>query len=137
MPVFAFANAGIPIITTDFATPLTIAVFLGLVLGKPIGVLLFSWIAVHLRIAILPKDLPWPMILGGGLLAGIGFTMAMFIANLAYNLEQINAAKLGILSASLFSALLGVIVLRLFSKPKILLENTVGEDSIQHRPTEK
>ncbi|WP_317929056.1 Na+/H+ antiporter NhaA [Halioxenophilus sp. WMMB6] len=136
MPVFAFANAGIPITTTDFATPLTIAVFLGLVLGKPIGVLLFSWIAVHLRIAILPKDLPWPMILGGGLLAGIGFTMAMFIANLAYNLEQINAAKLGILSASLFSALLGVIVLRLFSRSKILLENTVGEDSMRHRTTE-
>lgn len=118
MPLFAFANAGIPITATDFTTPLTIAVFLGLVLGKPIGVLLFSWIAVQLRIAILPKDLPWLMILGGGLLAGIGFTMAMFIANLAYNQEQINASKLGILSASLFSALLGLILLRLFSTAK-------------------
>ncbi len=137
IPLFAFANAGIPITVTDITAPLTMAVFFGLVLGKPIGVLLFSWIAVQLRIAILPKELPWRMILGGGILAGIGFTMAMFIANLAYIQEQINAAKLGILSASLFSALLGLILLRLFSGPKILLDNTVDEDSIQNRATEK
>lgn len=124
MPVFAFANAGIPITTTDFTTSLTIAVFFGLVLGKPIGVLLFSWIAVKLGLATLPKDLPWPMILGGGILAGIGFTMAMFISNLAYNPEQVNAAKLGILSASLFSGILGLIFLTFFSKRRILLNES-------------
>lgn len=136
MPLFAFANAGVPITTTDFTTALTIAVFLGLVLGKPVGVLLFSWIAVWLRIAVLPKDLPWRMILGGGFLAGIGFTMAMFIANLAYSQEQINAAKLGILSASLFSALAGLALLKFFSKPEISLGNTVDEASLQKNLTE-
>lgn len=124
MPLFAFANAGIPIIVTDFTAPLTMAVFLGLVLGKPIGILLFSWMAVQLRIAILPKDLAWRAILGGGFLAGIGFTMAMFIANLAYSPEQINTAKLGILSASVFSALVGLALLRLFTEPEIAVDQT-------------
>jgi len=120
MPLFAFANAGISLTGADFTMPVTMAVFLGFVLGKPIGVILFSWIAVQLRIAILPTDLRWRAILAGGMLAGIGFTMALFIANLAYSPEQLNAAKLGILSASAFSALMGLILLRFFTEPKNL-----------------
>ncbi|NHO63961.1 Na+/H+ antiporter NhaA [Aestuariicella hydrocarbonica] len=137
MPLFAFANAGIPITVTDFTTPLTIAVFLGFVLGKPVGVLLFSWLAVQLHMAILPKDLTWRIILGGGLLAGIGFTMAMFIANLAFGEEQINTAKLGILSASLISAVAGWTLLRVFSGADTPLENTVDHDFIQNTVTKK
>lgn len=118
MPLFAFANAGIPLAGTDFTAPVTMAVFLGFVLGKPAGVVLFSWMAVQLRIATLPTDLPWRSILAGGMLAGIGFTMALFIANLAYSPEQLNAAKLGILSASAFSALMGLSLLWVFTIPK-------------------
>lgn len=120
MPLFAFANAGIPLMGADFTAPVTMAVFFGFVLGKPAGVVLFSWVAVQLRIATLPTDLPWRLILAGGMLAGIGFTMALFIANLAYSPEQLNAAKLGILSASAFSALVGLILLRFFTQPKNL-----------------
>ncbi len=112
MPLFAFANAGIVLTTTDFTAPVTMAVFLGFVAGKPIGICLFTWITVRLKIAILPPNLHWRLILAGGMLAGIGFTMAIFIANLAYSTAQINAAKLGILLASLFSALSGLILLR-------------------------
>lgn len=115
MPLFALANAGISLSGTSFTSSLTVAVFLGFVLGKPIGIFLFSWGAVKLRIAKLPEDLRWSMILGGGILAGIGFTMALFIANLAYSPEQLNAAKLGILLASVFSALVGFTLLRYFS----------------------
>ncbi len=118
MPLFAFANAGIPLTGTNFMAPVTLAVFLGFVLGKPAGVVLFSWVAVQLRIATLPKDLPWRSILAGGMLAGIGFTMALFIANLAYSPEELSAAKLGILCASAFSALMGLILLRFFTQPK-------------------
>lgn len=115
MPLFALANAGIPFTGINMSSPITMAVFLGFVIGKPLGVFLFSWTAVQLRIAVLPPDLNWRMILGGGMLAGIGFTMALFIASLAYNPEQINAAKLGIFLASVFSALSGYLVIRYFS----------------------
>ncbi|QDP00606.1 Na+/H+ antiporter NhaA [Thalassotalea sp. PS06] len=115
MPLFALANAGISFAGININSPITMAVFLGFVIGKPFGVFLFSWVAVQLRFAVLPSNLSWRMILGGGMLAGIGFTMALFIANLAYSSEQINAVKLGILSASVFSALLGYLVIRYFS----------------------
>lgn len=115
MPLFAFANAGIPLNGISVTSSLTLAVFFGFVLGKPIGIFLFSWIAVQLRVAILPTGLRWSLILGGGILAGIGFTMALFIANLAYDPTQLNAAKLGILSASIFSALVGIALLRYFT----------------------
>lgn len=115
MPLFAFANAGITLTEVNVNPSLTMAVFLGFVLGKPVGIFIFSWVAVKLHVAVLPSDLSWQMILGGGMLAGIGFTMAIFIANLAYSPEQINAAKLGILSASVFSAFIGFALLRYFA----------------------
>ncbi|RDV24521.1 Na+/H+ antiporter NhaA [Alteromonas aestuariivivens] len=124
MPLFAFANAGIPLTMADFPVSIGMAVFIGFVLGKPVGICLFSWLAVRLKLALLPPDLPWLMIAGGGMLAGIGFTMAMFIANLAFSAEHINAVKLGILSASVFSALFGLIVLWLATRS----ENPARED---------
>ncbi|MEL7483296.1 MAG: Na+/H+ antiporter NhaA, partial [Planctomycetota bacterium] len=87
IPVFAFANAGL-LIRGDLGTiatdPVTIGVFLGLVIGKPIGVVGFSFLAVKLGIAALPSGVTWRHIIGVGGLAGIGFTMALFIANLAF-----------------------------------------------------
>ncbi|EHJ9958742.1 Na+/H+ antiporter NhaA, partial [Vibrio parahaemolyticus] len=115
LPLFAFSNAGISLTSTNATSPITFSVFLGFVFGKPIGIVLFSWISVRLRLAMLPENMNWGMIFGGGMLAGIGFTMALFISELAYSPDQINAAKLGIFSASICSALLGLTFLRYFS----------------------
>lgn len=111
MPLFALANAGMPISGREFASPVALAIFAGFVAGKPLGVLAFSWIAVRSGIAKRPPDLAWTLVAGGGLLAGIGFTMALFIANLAFSPELIGHAKLGIFAASLVSAAAGLLLL--------------------------
>jgi len=112
MPLFAFANAGLPLSLGDLGSRVTVAVFVGFALGKPIGVLTFSWLAVRSGIAIRPPDLSWGLLAGGGLLAGIGFTMALFIANLAFSESLIDSAKLGIFLASVASAVAGLALLR-------------------------
>ncbi len=111
MPLFAFANSGVPLLLADLSNSITVAVFVGFALGKPLGVMTFSWMAVRTGIAIRPLNLDWGLIAGGSLLAGIGFTMALFIANMAYSHAQINAAKLGILAASVFSVMAGLLLL--------------------------
>ncbi|MBD3584910.1 Na+/H+ antiporter NhaA [Salinimonas sp. HHU 13199] len=111
MPLFAFANAGIPLSNQDMPTSIILAIFFGFVLGKPAGICLFSWFAIKTKLAERPADLSWGLILAGGILAGIGFTMAIFIANLAFAPALINAAKLGILAASLFSSVIGIALL--------------------------
>jgi len=108
MPLFAFANAGFPLSLGDLSTSVAVAVFAGFAVGKPIGVLAFSWLAVRSGIAIRSPNLSWRLIAGGGLLAGIGFTMALFIANLAFDENLIDSAKLGIFIASVFSAVAGL-----------------------------
>nr|WP_321459791.1 Na+/H+ antiporter NhaA [uncultured Vibrio sp.] len=118
LPLFALANAGVSLTGANLTSPISLAVFLGFVFGKPMGIVLFSWISIRLGLAILPENLNWGMLLGSGMLAGIGFTMALFIAELAYSPDQINAAKLGIFSASICSALLGLTFLRYFSVRK-------------------
>ena len=111
MPLFAFANAGLPLTFSELGNSITVAIFSGFVLGKPIGILLFSWVALRLHIAIRPPELTWRLLIGGSLLAGIGFTMALFIANLAFDKSLIDSAKLGIFLASVFSALAGLALL--------------------------
>jgi NhaA family Na+:H+ antiporter len=118
MPLFAFANAGVPISAADLRDPITTAVFLGLALGKPVGVISFSWLAVCSGIAVRPPNLSWGILAGGGMLAGIGFTMALFIAGLAFGDDHLNAAKLGILSASVLSAVLGTALLAWLSSSR-------------------
>lgn len=118
IPLFAFANAGVIISFANFGNAITFAVFIGFAFGKPIGVLSFSWLAVRSGIATLPSDLNWILLTAGGLLAGIGFTMALFIANLAFPPELIDTAKLGILLASVFSAGAGLLLLCLWSYRK-------------------
>ncbi|MGR9108976.1 MAG: Na+/H+ antiporter NhaA [Gammaproteobacteria bacterium] len=115
MPLFALANAGVPLSGADFGNSVTIAVIAGFTVGKPAGILIFSWLALRTGIATMPAGLRWHFILAGGLLAGIGFTMALFIANLAFGPALINAAKLGILAASVCSALAGVALLSVCS----------------------
>ncbi|WP_299751959.1 Na+/H+ antiporter NhaA [uncultured Tateyamaria sp.] len=111
MPIFALANAGITIGGGDFGQPVSVAIIVGLVLGKPIGVLGFSWLAVRSGLAVLAPGLSWPFIIAGSFLTGIGFTMSLFIAGLAFDWSVLNAAKLGILSGSALSAMLGVALL--------------------------
>jgi NhaA family Na+:H+ antiporter len=119
MPVFALANAGVAIELSDFKNPLGMAVMLGLVVGKPLGIVLFSWLAVKLGLARLPEEISWGMVTGAGFLAGIGFTMAIFIASLALGDNLLDAAKVGIIIGSVVSGIAGVVLLVFFtSKPE-------------------
>jgi len=111
MPIFALANAGVAISLSDFTSPVAIAVMLGLFVGKPAGIFLFSWLAVRFGIARLPEGIGWGVITGGGFLAGIGFTMAIFIASLALDGPLLNASKVGILAGSILSAMVGITIL--------------------------
>ncbi|WP_421945049.1 Na+/H+ antiporter NhaA [Pedobacter sp.] len=116
MPLFALANSGI-LIGADFFSaiinPVSIGVTVGLVLGKFIGILLFSFIMVKLRIAKLPEGGTWKHMIGVSLLAGIGFTMSLFISGLAFsNPQYVEQAKYGILIASVLAGILGTLVLR-------------------------
>lgn len=111
MPLFAFANAGMTLSSADVGSAVTLAIFAGFTIGKPVGIVAFGWLAVRSGLASRPLDMGWGLLVGGGLLAGIGFTMALFIADLAFDEALINAAKLGILSASVASAAAGLAVL--------------------------
>lgn len=122
MPLFAFANAGIPLSIEDFGGSVTVAIFAGFALGKPVGVLALSWLAVRLGIATRPPDLSWGLIAAGGLLTGIGFTMALFIADLAFDQHLLGAAKLGILSASAVSAAAGVLALAWLTRKRSMAD---------------
>jgi NhaA family Na+:H+ antiporter len=115
LPVFALANAGVTIdshILEALANPISLGIMLGLIVGKPLGITLLSWLVVRLGRAELPAGVSWSQILGASCLAGIGFTMSLFIAGLAFGDEALVAnAKVGILAASLISAVLGLAIL--------------------------
>jgi NhaA family Na+:H+ antiporter len=111
MPLFALANAGIPLSGIDPGDPIALAIVVGFTVGKPLGVVSFAWVAVRTGFATRPADLSWRMLVGGGFLAGIGFTMALFIADLAFAAAMIDSAKFGVLVASVVSAVVGVAVL--------------------------
>jgi NhaA family Na+:H+ antiporter len=120
MPLFAFAAAGVSLkglSLASFGQPLTLAVIAGLALGKPIGVFGFVWIAAKSRLASMPANVSWGQILGAGWLAGIGFTMSLFIGALAFADEALlDQVRLGVLSGSAISALAGALVLYLSRK---------------------
>ncbi len=111
MPIFALANAGVAISGAHVGQPVSVAIFAGLVFGKPVGVLAFSWLVVRLGLATRAPGLSWPLLAAGGLLTGIGFTMSLFIAGLAYAPAMLDAAKVGILTGSVASAAAGVLML--------------------------
>lgn len=111
MPLFALANAGVPIAAASFDQTLTTAIFVAFVVGKPIGVALFSLLAVKLRAGTLPSELSWGLLAAGSLLTGIGFTMALFIAELAFDSVLLDSIKLGVMGASVVSAVVGFLAL--------------------------
>jgi NhaA family Na+:H+ antiporter len=120
MPVFALANAGVRIEPAAFTEPVAIAVAAGLVVGKPLGIVLLSWLAVRAGWASLPSGINWRAMVGAGCLAGIGFTMSLFIAALALSGELLDAAKIGILAGSAVSAVVGMALLVMFlPRPKV------------------
>lgn len=107
MPIFALANAGVAVEIGVFREPIALAVVAGLILGKPLGIVAFSGFAVAVGLARLPSGVNWRIMIGAGCLAGIGFTMSLFIAGLALPAELLDAGKTGTLSGSLVSAILG------------------------------
>lgn len=123
LPIFALANTGI-VIGANWSDSLISAnssgIIVGLVLGKPLGIALLSFVVVTIGICRLPLDLNWKHIFGAGLLGGIGFTMSIFITNLAFvsNSEMINASKMAILLASLTAGTIGFLWLKLLGKPE-------------------
>ncbi|MEY3236663.1 MAG: Na+/H+ antiporter NhaA [Bacteroidota bacterium] len=124
LPIFALANTAI-VFSSDIAQTLTesnsLGISLGLIVGKPLGIFLLTFLAVTLGICKLPTDLNWKQIFGVGFLAGIGFTMSIFITLLAFDNETIiNNSKLVILISSLTAGILGFLILKIVLKKKIL-----------------
>ncbi|MBY6226236.1 Na+/H+ antiporter NhaA [Ferrimonas balearica] len=117
LPVFAFANGGVSLAglgLADLTSPLPMGIALGLLLGKPIGIMLFSAVAVALKLATVPQGMTWIHLLGVSLLCGIGFTMAMFVASLSFDPGMLNygdLARLGILIGSGLAAVAGYLLL--------------------------
>ena len=120
VPIFALANAGVSFEGVEMSAlmaPLPLGIALGLIIGKQIGIFGFAWAAVKSGMAALPEGIGWMQVWGLSLVAGIGFTMSLFIGNLAFaDPAQINAVKLGVLSGSLVAALAGVAILKFAAK---------------------
>ncbi len=121
MPVFAFANAGVALgglTLADLLAPVPLGIALGLFLGKQLGVFGFAWVAARAGLCRLPDGITWAQIYGAALLAGIGFTMSLFIGTLAFaDPGHATAVRLGVLSGSILSAVVGFSVLRLATEP--------------------
>tara|TARA_A100001011_G_scaffold394411_1_gene486771 strand:+ start:16 stop:1188 length:1173 start_codon:yes stop_codon:yes gene_type:complete len=121
MPIFAFANAGVSLEGLTFATlldPVPLGIVLGLFFGKQIGVFLLSYISVKLKFAEKPNNSTWSAFYAVSILTGIGFTMSLFVGNLAFanNMEYMDGVKIGVLTGSLLSTLFGYFLLLISSK---------------------
>ncbi len=116
LPIFALANAGVTLhggLLSELANTIPLGIILGLLVGKTVGISLSSWLAVKVGIANLPEHVTWPQVVGVAMLGGIGFTMALFVAALAFSdPARIEAAKVGILVGSITSGTLGFLLVR-------------------------
>lgn len=124
LPIFALANTGILLGSDwfeDLVSPNSLGIILGLVIGKPLGIVLFCWLVIKLNLASLPKSVSWGMLTGTGFLAGIGFTMSIFIANLAFSDgDIIQFSKISVLIASLLATVAGLIILKRVTRKKVV-----------------
>jgi len=123
MPLFALANAGVSLKGISFNTllePVPLGILCGLFFGKQIGVFLFSLVSIKLKIAQMPNNSNWLNLYGVGVLTGIGFTMSLFIGNLAFveNTQYVDGVKIGVLSGSLLSTILGYLLLLMTTAKK-------------------
>ena len=123
MPIFAFANAGVSVAglsLISLLSPVPLGILLGLFFGKQIGVLLFSYVSIKLKFADMPNNSNWLTIYGVSILTGIGFTMSLFVGNLAFaeNTQYIDGVKIGVLAGSLLSTVFGYFVLLVTLKNK-------------------
>jgi len=123
MPIFAFANAGVNLEGLSLASllnPVPLGILIGLFFGKQIGVLLFSYVSVKFKFADMPNNSNWLSIYGVSILTGIGFTMSLFVGNLAFveNTQYIDGVKIGVLSGSLLSTFFGYFLLLISAKNK-------------------
>jgi len=121
MPLFAFANAGVSLnglTLSSLMMPVPLGILLGLFFGKQLGVMIFSFLSVKLKIAQMPNNSTWLSLYGVSILTGIGFTMSLFVGNLAFvnNTQYIDGVKIGVLMASLLSTVFGYFLLLLTSK---------------------
>jgi Na+:H+ antiporter, NhaA family len=120
LPIFALANAGVQInveAASQLLSPVGVGVILGLVIGKPVGISLFSWIALRTGLAEMPGDLHFRQVMSASILAGIGFTLSLFIANAAFGDSALLASvKLSILVASILAGVIGILAFRLVSR---------------------
>ncbi len=121
MPLFALANAGVSlegVTLSSLMLPVPLGILLGLFFGKQLGVLLFSYASIKLKIAQMPNNANWLSLYGVGVLTGIGFTMSLFIGNLAFvdNTQYMDGVKIGVLAGSLLSTLFGYFLLLITSK---------------------
>ena len=132
LPLFAFANAGIDLrggVTGALVDPVFSGVVVGLLLGKQVGITGAAWLAVRVGIADLPRGVGWARLHGAATLGGVGFTMSLFISSLAFDApQQLQAAKLGILVASLASAALGLSLVWRAAPPDDHVAPESGED---------
>jgi NhaA family Na+:H+ antiporter len=136
MPLFALANAGVAVGGIEFSEPGALAVAsgvaLGLLVGKPVGVLVFSWVAVRLRLCVLPQGVSWSGMLIVGVAGAIGFTMAIFIAELAFGDPDLLAvAKLGVLAATAVAAIVALVLGRIMLPAQPDAVADVGESSVE------
>ena len=125
MPLFAFANAGVSLeglTLSSLLSPVPLGILLGLFIGKQIGVFIFSYGAIKFGLAQMPNNSNWLNFYGVGILTGIGFTMSLFVGNLAFveNIQYMDGVKIGVLSGSLLSTIVGYILLLATSKNKII-----------------
>jgi NhaA family Na+:H+ antiporter len=118
LPLFALANAGVALRVDTFSGRewLMAAIVVGLVVGKPVGILLASALAVSMRLAVKPKEYSWAQLAGAGALGGIGFTMSLFIAGEAFREADFEATKIAVFIASVVSAVIGVMLLALAAR---------------------
>ena len=121
MPLFAFANAGVSLeglSISSLLTPVPLGILLGLFAGKQLGVFLFSYLSIKMGVAQMPNNSNWVSLYGVGILTGIGFTMSLFVGNLAFvnNIQYMDGVKIGVLSGSLLSTLIGYSLLLMTSK---------------------
>ena len=121
MPLFAFANAGVSLAGLSLSSlllPVPLGILLGLFVGKQLGVFIFSYLSIKLGLASLPNKSNWVSFYAVGILTGIGFTMSLFVGNLAFvnNMEYMDGVKIGVLSGSLLSTVFGYLLLLLSSK---------------------